>query len=142
MKTSIEASWQSGMSFVSQVGEHQVVTDAPVEAGGEGRGASPKKLMMVALAGCTGVDVVEILRKMRVDFGGLRITVEAELTDEVPSRYSAMHIVYSFSGRDLDSGKLERAVTLSQEKYCGVSMMYSRIMDISWEIRVGDEAAA
>jgi putative redox protein len=135
MKTSIQTSWKKNMTFESKVGSHSVMTDAPVEAGGDDSAASPKKLMMVALAGCTGVDVVEILKKMRVQLDDLLITVEAELTEDVPSLYSSMHIIYQFTGRDLDMQKLQRAIELSQEKYCGVSMMYKKIMDISWEIR-------
>ncbi|SHO52704.1 OsmC family protein [Desulfopila aestuarii] len=139
MKTSIETRWQEKMAFISQVGKNSVVTDAPLEFGGEERGASPKKLMMVALAGCTGVDVVEILKKMRVEIDDLLITIEAELTDEVPSVYSAMHIIYAFKGKELDRQKLERAVELSQEKYCSVSMMYKKIMDITWEVRYQEQ---
>lgn len=135
MKTSIQTHWQKNMAFDSQVGSHSVRTDAPATAGGDDSAASPKKLMMVALAGCTGVDVVEILKKMRVEFDDLAITIEAELTDEVPSVYSAMHIVYAFKGENLSEDKLKRAVELSQDKYCGVSMMYKKIMDITWEIR-------
>jgi putative redox protein len=135
MKTSIETQWQQNMTFDSKVGQHNVRTDAPAEVGGDDSAASPKKLMMVSLAGCTGVDVVEILKKMRVEIDDLLITVEAELTDEVPSVYTAMHIIYTFKGKDLSVDKLTRAVELSQDKYCGVSMMYKKIMDISWEIR-------
>lgn len=123
------------MAFDSQVGPHSVMTDAPAEAGGDDAAASPKKLMMVALAGCTGVDVVEILKKMRVELDDLVITIEAELTDEVPSVYSAMHIIYEFRGDRLPEDKLKRAVELSQEKYCGVSLMYKKIMEVTWEIR-------
>jgi putative redox protein len=135
MKTSIQTNWQQNMAFESTVGRHSVPTDAPLEVGGDDSAASPKKLMMVSLAGCTGVDVVEILKKMRVEIDDLQITVEAELTDEVPSVYSSMHIIYRFRGKDLAMDKLKRAVELSQDKYCGVSMMYKKIMDISWEIR-------
>lgn len=137
MKTSIQTHWKGNMAFDSKVGSHSVITDAPTEAGGDDSAASPKKLMMVALAGCTGVDVVEILKKMRVAFEDLMITIEAELTDEVPSVYSAMHIIYEFKGENLPEDKLKRAIELSQEKYCGVSMMYKKIMEITWEIRQG-----
>lgn len=134
MKTSIQTRWKKNMAFDSNVGGHNVPTDAPVEVGGDDSAASPKKLMMVALSGCTGVDVVEILKKMRVEIEDLRITVEGELTEDVPSVYTAMHITYEFKGKDLDRKKLQKAVELSEEKYCGVSMMYKKIMDITWEI--------
>ncbi|OEU58771.1 MAG: osmotically inducible protein C [Desulfobulbaceae bacterium S3730MH12] len=135
MKTSIKTSWKENMAFESRIGEHNIVTDAPVDVGGDNSGASPKKLMMASLAGCTGIDVVLILKKMRVNIDDLIITVDAVLTEEVPSVYQSMNIIYEFSGNDLDVDKLQRAVELSQEKYCGVSIMYKRIMDITWEIK-------
>lgn len=135
MENSIQTKWKTNLAFDSEVGGHHVITDAPVSVGGDDSGASPKKLMMVSLAGCTGIDVVAILKKMRVEIEDLRITVEAELTDEEPSLYSAMHIIYDFKGDKLPHEKLKRAVELSQDKYCGVSMMYKKIMDITWEIK-------
>ena len=136
MKTSIETRWKSNMAFDSQVGDHSVITDAPASVGGDDTAASPKKLMMVSLAGCTGVDVVSILQKMRVEVDDLTIRVDAELTDEEPSLYTAMHITYIFKGNNLPEDKLERAISLSQDKYCGVSMMYKKIMEITWEMVV------
>lgn len=137
MKTRITSVWQGNLAFVSTVGDHQLRTDAGLAIGGENSGASPKMLMMVALAGCTGVDVAAILKKMRVGVEGLEIVVEGELTNDTPSLFSSMHIIYHFTGRDLPPDKLERAVRLSMDSYCGVSAMYRRIMDITWEIRSG-----
>lgn len=141
MKSSISATWQGSLerqslAFISTVGDHEVRTDAGVVHGGENSGASPKMLMMVALAGCTGVDVAVILKKMRVAVEDMTITVEGDLTDDNPSVFRAMHPVYEFVGKDLDLEKLQKAVELSQEKYCGVNAMYRRIMEITWEIRV------
>lgn len=135
MKNSIKTKWNANFAFHSDVDGHQVVTDAPVSVGGDDSGASPKKLMMVSLAGCTGIDVALVLKKMRVEVEDIEIKVEAELTDDEPSLYSSMHIIYDFKGKSLPIDKLERAVKLSQEKYCGVSMMYKKIMDITWEIK-------
>ncbi len=136
MKTSIETRWKSNLAFDSQVGDHSVITDAPASVGGDDTAASPKKLMMVSLAGCTGVDVVSILKKMRVEVDDLKIRVDAELTDDEPSLYTSMHITYIFKGNNLPEDKLERAISLSQDKYCGVSMMYKKIMEITWEMVV------
>jgi len=74
--------------------------------------------------------------KMRVKIDELVITVEAEATEEVPSVYKAMHITYTFKGEGLDETKLSKAVQLSHDKYCGVSMMYERFLKISWEIKI------
>jgi putative redox protein len=135
MKDTIVTHWQENLKFDSQIGKHSLLTDAPESAGGNDTASSPKKLMMVALAGCTGIDVVTILKKMRVAFTSLAIRVEAELTDEAPSVYKAMHLIYEFQGKDLDVAKLRKAIALSQDKYCGVSMMYRQIMTITWEVK-------
>lgn len=136
MKTSIQSKWKGNLAFESMVGDHEVVTDAPVDFGGDDSGASPKKLMLVSLAGCTGIDVASILEKMRVKIDDLVITVEAEATEEVPSVYTAMHITYAFKGKSLDEKKLHKAVQLSHDTYCGVSKMYENFLKISWEIKI------
>ena len=135
MKTSIQTCWKGNLQFDSQIDGHSIVTDAPIVDGGDNSGPSPKKLMLAALSGCTSVDVAMILKKMRVNYDDLIVRVDAEQTDETPSQYTAMHMTYEFTGRDLDPNKLRKAVKLSQEKYCGVSMMYNKIMDITWEIK-------
>jgi putative redox protein len=110
--------------------------DAKEEHGGTGQGPRPKPLMMVSLAGCTGMDVVSLLKKMRVEFESLTIRVEGDLADDHPKLFTAMHIIYEFKGNDLPMDKLEKAVTLSQEKYCGVSATYKKAMNISYEIKI------
>lgn len=136
MKTAIHSKWKGNLAFESMVGDHAVVTDAPVEFGGDNSGASPKKLMLTALAGCTGIDVASILEKMRVQIDDLAITVEAEATEEIPSVYEAIHIIYAFKGDNLDEKKLSKAIQLSHDKYCGVSKMYESFLKISWEIQI------
>ena len=136
MKNKVTAEWKDNLTFSSQVGDHEVLTDAAEIHGGDNAAPSPKPMMLVALAGCTGIDVVSILKKMRVDLEDCSIDVEGELTEEVPSVYTSMHIVYEFKGKNLDFEKLKKAVELSQDKYCGVSAMYKRIMDITWEIKM------
>jgi putative redox protein len=92
--------------------------------------------MMVALAGCSGMDVVSILKKMRVEVKAFNVLVEGDLTEEHPKQYLKMHVIYEFKGRDLPMDKLEKAVDLSQEKYCGVSAMYRKAFGITSEIRI------
>lgn len=139
MNSTMTCTWQGNLAFVSQFGDHAVRTDASAAHGGDNSGASPKSLMMAALAGCTGVDVVAILGKMRVAFSELRIVVEAELTEEVPAVYRRMHLRYEIAGDQVEPDKVIKAVQLSQDKYCGVSAMYRRIMEISWEVAVNGE---
>jgi len=126
--------WTSGMSFKSEQDGHDIILDASKEFGGTDSGARPKTLLLSALGGCTAMDVVSILNKMRVDFTGLKIHVSAELTEEHPKVFKLIHLKYVFSGNDLPKDKLEKAVTLSQEKYCGVSAMLIKACPITYEI--------
>jgi len=92
--------------------------------------------MLTALAGCTGVDVVMILKKMKVVPEAFNVIVEGELTNEHPKHYNKMKIIYQFKGKDLPLNKLEKAVKLSETTYCGVSAVYKQAMDIETEIRI------
>ncbi len=134
--TKIHIDWQGDMAFEAELDGHKLIIDASPEVGGNDNGPRPKPLMLVALAGCTGMDVVSILKKMRVELDGLRVWVEAELTEEHPKHYSEMKIIYEFKGKDLPMDKLEKAVSLSEERYCGVSAVYRKVMPVSTEIRV------
>ena len=134
--TKIHIDWQGDMSFETELDGHKLVLDATPEVGGGNKGPRPKPLMLVALAGCTGMDVVSILKKMRVELAGLRIWVEAEKTEEHPKQYSSMKVIYEFKGKDLPKDKLEKAVNLSEERYCGVSAVYRKAIPVSTEIRV------
>jgi putative redox protein len=124
------------MSFSTEIDGHKLHTDAKKEFGGNDKGPRPKPLMMFALAGCTGMDVVSILAKMRVEIEDLDIEIQAEMTEEHPKVYSKMNIVYKFKGDNLPIEKLEKAINLSQERYCGVSAMYRKAMDITHEIKI------
>lgn len=125
----------SGLSFRTTIDNHQFVTDTNVEGGGNNDGPSPKKLMLASLAGCTGIDVAMILNKMKVNFKDLHIDVEAELTDTQPSTYSAVHIVYSVAIADADQDKMNRAIQLSEDKYCGVMAMFKAFSKVTHEVR-------
>ena len=134
MKQRVNTSWAGNMLFNAEVSGHQVVMDAIPEVGGEDKGARPKQLMMAALAGCTGMDVVSILKKMRVELEAFDIDIEAEMTEEHPKHYNKMNIIYKFKGKNLDEAKLKKAVNLSQEQYCGVSATYKKVMELTYEI--------
>ncbi len=134
MKESISMSWLDEMAFETEINGHKLVIDANENFGGKDRGPRPKPLMMAALAGCTGMDVVSILNKMRVKFDNLEIKVEGELTEEHPKRYLKMKVIYVFSGKNLSLDKIQKAVDLSKDRYCGVSVSYKKSMDIEYEI--------
>lgn len=134
MKTKIDLNWLENMSFESEVMGHKIKIDAGEENGGNDSGHRPKPLMLLALAGCTGMDVVSILKKMRVEYDDLTISVEANLRDEHPKYYDQMKVIYRFVGKNLPKDKIERAVQLSDEQYCGVSALYKKAIPVTSEI--------
>ena len=136
MKTSTKIQWTGNMSWETELFGHKLVLDAGKENGGEDKGTRPKILMLTALAGCTGMDVVSILKKMRVEVEDLQIIVEGDLTEEHPKYYEKMHVIYEFKGKDLPKEKLEKAVNLSEERYCGVSALYKKAIPVTTEIRI------
>ncbi len=139
MEHKVNTHWDGKMQFTAKVNGHNVVMDAVSEVGGENSGPRPKELMLASIAGCTGMDVVSILKKMKVEVDDFNVEVSADLTDEHPKHYTRMHIIYAFTGKDLPFDKLQKAVDLSQQKYCGVSFMYRKAMELSFEIRVNNE---
>lgn len=132
----ITANWLQNMAFETKINSHRLIMDASSDFGGQDLGPSPKPFMLVALAGCTGMDVVSLLEKMRVDFDSFSIEVEGELSEDSPSRYTKMHVIYVFKGRELPMNKLEKAVKMSEDQLCGVGAVYRKCMEISSEIRV------
>ena len=134
MKTSADINWIGKMAFELEAEGHKIIFDADPEVGGEGKGPKPKPFMLYSLLGCTGMDVVSILKKMRVELKDLNVRVETEMTEEHPKHYTKMHIVYTFTGTNLPLSKLEKAVNLSEERYCGVSAVYKKAMPITSEI--------
>ncbi|MCG8578299.1 MAG: OsmC family protein [Bacteroidales bacterium] len=138
MKTSTKIQWAGNMSWETELFGHKLTLDAGKENGGDDKGPRPKILMLTALAGCTGMDVVSILKKMRVEVEDIQIIVEGDLTDEHPKYYEKMHVIYQFKGKDLPMDKLEKAVSLSEERYCGVSALYKKAIPVTTEIQVID----
>ncbi len=136
MRSEVSLKWQGNMAFESDINGHKIVLDAAPDNGGENKGPRPKPLVLLALAGCTGMDVVSILKKMRVELEGLEIKVEGEIADDHPKTFENMKVIYEFKGKDLPLDKLEKAVSLSEEKYCGVSATYKKGIPITTEIRV------
>ena len=124
------------MQFESELNGHKITIDAGPKSGGEDTGPRPKPLMLLSLAGCTAMDVVSILRKMRVEPDDFNVEVQADQTDEHPKHYHKMHVIYSFEGKDLPPDKIKKAVNLSEERYCGVSAVYKKAVQMSLEIRI------
>lgn len=104
--------------------------DAGPDNGGEGKGFRPKALMLSSLAGCSGLDVAALIKKMKLEVDDFTLETIANLTDEHPRYYDSVRMEYHFYGSNLDEKKLQRAVDLSVEKYCGVSEMFRRFADL------------
>lgn len=136
MKQIIDTQWKGNMMFEVDIDGHKLVMDALPESGGEDKGFRPKKLMMAALAGCTGMDVVSLLKKMRVNVEAFSVEIEGSLTEEHPKHYDKMHIIYKFKGGNLDLEKITKAIEMSQDKYCGVSASYKKAMEVTYEIKI------
>ncbi len=140
-KSKSSTKWVGNMAFEAEVSGHKFFIDADSQFGGEDKGPRPKPLMLTALAGCTAMDVVAILKKMRVDEDIEDFTVHAdgELTEEHPKHFTKIHLTYEFAakdGKELPMDKLKKAVNLSQERYCGVSFSYKQVMELTHEIIV------
>lgn len=131
--------WLGGMAFeISQDG-HTFVLDSGGDSGGGDSGPRPKALLLSGLIGCTGMDVVSILAKMRVEGYAFRLEASAPLTAGYPSVFERISLRYVFAGRGLPVEKIRRAVELSQEKYCGVSAMLRAAAPLEWSIDFEDE---
>lgn len=134
MKHNLDVAWKGQMKFETELNGHTLIVDADPELGGEDAGPRPKKLILMALAGCTGMDVVSLLKKMHIDVDDFNMSIDADLTDEHPKHYQSMHVKYRFKGKDLPLEKLQKIVDMSQERYCGVAATLKLGLPITWEV--------
>ena len=134
MKEIIKAQLLSDLAFEAEVDGHKIYMDTSVEHGGKHTGPRPKPLMMVALAGCTGMDVAALLNKMREEIDEFTVEVEGDITEDHPKRFKGMKIIYRVKGKNVKRRNVEKAVHLSNTKYCGVFANYSKAFPITHEI--------
>ncbi len=130
-----------GISFVGKAeSNHWVPMDGPSDFQGSDAGTRPKELILVGLGGCTGADVASILHKMKEPVSRFEIEVEAESATAHPKVFTKIHLRYKFWGVDLNSGNLEKAISLSQDKYCSVTAMLIKAVEIthSYEVNPAD----
>jgi len=120
----VRVKWIGGMRFVAtdSMG-HSIMMDASKQAGGEGSGFSPLQLLLAVLGGCTGIDIVDIMRKQRQQFDDLEIVVSGERVKEPPRVYSNIHVEYRVKGKEIREKAVKRAIQLSEDKYCSVGAM-------------------
>jgi putative redox protein len=135
-KQTIDVSWESGIAFKADVNGFGIILDADEKAGGRNLGPRPKPLLLAALGGCTGMDVISILKKMRIEPEYFNIRAEGEVTEDHPKQFTKIHLVYEFRGKDLPLESLQKAISLSQDKYCGVSATLRKSVEITSEIKI------
>lgn len=133
-KHSFSAKFDTGMAFHSEINGHKLITDTSTENGGKNTGPGPKRLMLASLAGCTGIDVVSILNKMRVNFDDLSIEIEAVLSEDHPKIYKTVDVIYIIKVNEADKPKVEKAVKLSEDTYCGVMAMFREFAKVNTKI--------
>jgi putative redox protein len=134
MNHSVNVTWEKNMKFVTKLDNHQLILDSSETNGGNDEGPRPKGLLMVALAGCTGMDVISILKKMQVEVSYFNLRVEGITRNEHPMKFESMKVIYEFKGNNLVFSKLEKAVNLSIDRYCGVNANFKDAMKMEYEI--------
>ncbi len=135
----MKAVWTGGMRFVYESATgHGLLTDAPIEAGGGNTAATPIELLILGLIGCTGVDVASILTKMKEPLEGLEVTADTERAEDHPKVYTKIHLTYHVKG-DVNPKKLERAINLSETRYCSASAMLGKTAEITHEYTLGNK---
>lgn len=138
MKKTVNVDYKGKMLFEADLNGHKLLLDALPEHGGEDKGPSPKSLLLAALASCSGMDVVSILKKMQVEYESLQIRVEGDVAEEHPKKYTAMKVFFIFKGKNLPLDKIEKAVLLSETTYCGVNATFKPQVDIKFYIELQD----
>jgi len=133
----ISVNWVDGMLMVGKSHSgHSITMDGPPEIGGENLGVRPMEMLLLGVAGCTMIDVVTTLKKMRQDLTKCETKLSAERADEHPKVFTDIHIQFILKGQDLDSKKVEKAITLSAEKYCSASIMLGETASITHDFEI------
>ena len=134
MAVEIKTTWKGNMQFESTNPGGNLMIDGGSENDDNRDGYRPKALMLSSLAGCSGLDIVPLLKKMRAEVDNIEIDVTANLTEEHPKYYDKVHVAYTFYGNNLKKNMIEKAVGLSVEKYCGVMEMFRSFAKVTTEI--------
>ncbi|PKL23080.1 MAG: osmotically inducible protein C [Spirochaetae bacterium HGW-Spirochaetae-3] len=131
----ISCVWKGDMAFIADVNGHKIVVDADDAFGGKDEGPRPKPLVLAALAGCSGMDVVSVLKKMREPVSWFNMRVQGELAEDHPKIYTSIKIIYEFKASDgLKDESVRKAVDLSQDRYCGVAALLRMAIPLEYEI--------
>jgi putative redox protein len=136
----INISWKGKLAFEAETESgHRILLDANPEVGGEDKGPRPMELLLVSLAGCTGMDVASILKKKRVNLEGLTIKIRAERAPQHPKYFTTIDIEYTFRGKEIKEEDVKQAIELSRDKYCSVAAMLKEKAAISYRWNIANE---
>lgn len=136
----INISWKGKLAFEAETESgHRILLDANPEVGGEDKGPRPMELLLVSLAGCTGMDVASILKKKRVNLEGLTIKIRAERAPQHPKYFTTIDIEYTFGGKEIKEEDVKQAIELSKDKYCSVAAMLKEKTAISYRWNIANE---
>jgi len=137
MKTRIK--WVENVTFVGETDSgHAVVMDGPPDHGGRNLGPRPMEMLLLGLGGCTTFDIIMILKKSRQDVTDCVVEINAERADEEPKVFTNIHIHFIVTGKSLKEKQVERAVSLSAEKYCSASIMLGKTAEITHDFEIVD----
>ena len=133
----ISVNWVDGLLMVGKSDSgHTITMDGPPESGGENLGVRPMEMLLLGVAGCTMIDIVTTLKKMRQDLSHLETKINAERATDHPKVFTDIHIQFIFKGQNLDEKKVDKAITLSAEKYCSASIMLGETATITHDFEV------
>lgn len=129
--------WAGRMTFIGKAGtNHLVAMDTTPEFDGDNSATKPLELLLVALGGCTGMDIVPLFKKMRQDVTAVELSITADRSEEHPKVYTKIDIEYVVTGRNLDEQNVRHAIELSQEKYCSVSAILRKACPVNYTVRL------
>jgi len=132
--------WLDNMSFVGETGSgHSVVMDGAPESGGRNLAARPMEMVLIGMGGCTAFDVVMILKKSRQPINDCIVELTAERSEEIPKVFTKIHAHYIVKGKGLSEKQVEKAVNLTAEKYCSVSIMLAAMAQVTHDFEIIDE---
>ena len=135
MATTAKISWVDGALFVAEGGTgHTITMDGAPDVGGRNLASRPMEIVLIGMGGCTAIDVVSMLKKQRQDIEGIEVSLVAERAEEHPKVFNQVKLVYTVRGRNLNKALVERAVALSDEKYCSATAMVRKSAEIAHEI--------
>jgi len=129
--------WVENLKFIGDAPSgHSILMDGPTDSGGDNVAIRPGEMVLVALGGCTSIDVVSMLKKMRVDITGFEVIVDGEPAEDYPKVWTKIHVKYIITGHDIDEAKVKKAIALSEEKYCSVSAILKKSAELTYDYEI------